>query len=168
MLYQAAPLTADRPQNFRAEFRATLALAVPLAAANLLQMMVHAIDVIFVARLGTVDLAAATLGVFMFNLTMYALIGLTSAAAPLLPAATRQLRAMRSRPMRLTGLLANRVRKAGSSSHRRSPSTRWGMAVSGEAKMTKTSSPLAASVSGHSFFRSAHHGSVSLRRPAAS
>ena len=36
MLEQAHPLTADRPQTFRAEFRATLALALPLAAANLL------------------------------------------------------------------------------------------------------------------------------------
>ena len=52
MLQQAAPLTAEPPQTLRKEFRATLALAVPLAAANLLQMLVHAIDVIFVARLG--------------------------------------------------------------------------------------------------------------------
>ncbi|WP_308458053.1 MATE family efflux transporter [Sphingomonas sp. NBWT7] len=61
-------------------------LAGPLVGANLLQMAVSAVDVIFVARLGTVDLAAATLGVFMFNLSMYALIGLTSAASPLIAA----------------------------------------------------------------------------------
>jgi MATE family multidrug resistance protein len=86
MLEQATPLTADRPQNFRAEFRATLALAVPLAAANLLQMMVHAIDVIFVARLGDKDLAASSLGVSIFGLLLWTGTGLVSAAAPLIAA----------------------------------------------------------------------------------
>ena len=42
-------------------------------------MAVYAIDVIFVARLGTRRLAAATLGVFLFGLLMWALIGLTGA-----------------------------------------------------------------------------------------
>lgn len=86
MLQQATPLTADRPQSFRAEFRATLALAVPLAAANLLQMMVHAIDVIFVARLGDKDLAASSLGVSIFGLLLWTGTGLVSAAAPLIAA----------------------------------------------------------------------------------
>lgn len=85
-LAASTPLTADRPQTDRAEFRALARLAGPLVAANLLQMAVAAVDVIFVARLGTVDLAAATLGVFTFNLLLYALIGLTSAAAPLIAA----------------------------------------------------------------------------------
>ncbi|ONF95830.1 MATE family efflux transporter [Sphingomonas jeddahensis] len=80
------PLTGARPANDRAELSALARLAGPLVGANLLQMAVSAVDVIFVARLGTVDLAAATLGVFMFNLSMYALIGLTSAAAPLIAA----------------------------------------------------------------------------------
>lgn len=80
------PLTGDRPATDRAELGALARLAGPLVAANLLQMAVAAVDVIFVARLGTVDLAAATLGVFAFNLLMYALIGLTSAAAPLIAA----------------------------------------------------------------------------------
>jgi MATE family multidrug resistance protein len=74
------------PQTARGELAALAWLAGPLVAANLLQMAVAAVDVIFVARLGTVDLAAATLGVFVFNLLMYALIGLTSAAAPLIAA----------------------------------------------------------------------------------
>lgn len=82
----ATPLTAGRPPTDRAELGALAWLAGPLVAANLLQMAVSAVDVIFVARLGTVDLAAATLGVFVFNLLMYALIGLTSAAAPLIAA----------------------------------------------------------------------------------
>jgi MATE family multidrug resistance protein len=80
------PLTGARPSTDRAELSALARLSGPLVGANLLQMAVSAVDVIFVARLGTVDLAAATLGVFMFNLSMYALIGLTSAAAPLIAA----------------------------------------------------------------------------------
>jgi len=86
MLEQATPLTADRPQDFRAEFRATLALAVPLAAANLLQMLVHAIDVMFVARLGDTELAASSLGVSIFGLLLWTGTGLVSAAAPLIAA----------------------------------------------------------------------------------
>lgn len=81
-----APLTAHRPATAGSEARALALLAGPLVAANLLQMAIAAVDVIFVARLGTVDLAAATLGVFVFNLLMYAMIGLTSAAAPLVAA----------------------------------------------------------------------------------
>lgn len=81
-----APLTADRPATARDEAAALARLAGPLVAANLLQMAIAAVDVIFVARLGTVDLAAATLGVFLFNILMYAMIGLTSAAAPLVAA----------------------------------------------------------------------------------
>lgn len=86
MREQAHPLTADRPQNFRAEFRATWALALPLAAANLLQMMVHAIDVIFVARLGDAALAASSLGVSIFGLLLWTGTGLVGAAAPLIAA----------------------------------------------------------------------------------
>ena len=41
----------------RIAFLLGMALALPLAAANLLQMLVHAIDVIFVARLGDAALA---------------------------------------------------------------------------------------------------------------
>ena len=83
----AAPaLIAPRPDSARDELRALVRLAGPLVGANLLQMAVAAVDVIFVARLGTVELAAATLGVFLFNLLMYSMIGLTSAAAPLMAA----------------------------------------------------------------------------------
>ena len=81
-----AVLEGPPPATARDELRALLRLAGPLVGANLLQMAVAAVDVIFVARLGTVDLAAATLGVFLFNLLMYAMIGLTSAAAPLIAA----------------------------------------------------------------------------------
>ena len=81
-----APLAGSAPASDRAELGALSRLAVPLVGANLLQMAVSAVDVIFVARLGTRDLAASTLGVFLFNLLMYAMIGLTSAAAPLIAA----------------------------------------------------------------------------------
>ena len=81
-----APLTGSAPATTGEEFRALVRLAGPLVGANLLQMAVAAVDVIFVARLGTVELAAATLGVFLFNVLMYATIGLTTAAAPLIAA----------------------------------------------------------------------------------
>ena len=81
-----APLAGPAPASAREELRALVRLAGPLVGANLLQMAVSAVDVIFVARLGTRDLAASTLGVFLFNLLMYAGIGLTSAAAPLIAA----------------------------------------------------------------------------------
>jgi MATE family multidrug resistance protein len=61
-------------------------LALPLAAANLLQMLVHAIDVIFVARLGDAALAAASLSVAIFGLLVWSGSGLVGAAAPLIAA----------------------------------------------------------------------------------
>ena len=79
-------VTGPAPATLKGEMRALVWLAGPLVGANLLQMAVSAVDVIFVARLGTVELAAATLGVFLFNILMYALIGLTSAAAPIIAA----------------------------------------------------------------------------------
>ena len=63
-----------------------LGLAVPLAAANLLQMLVYAIDVIFVARLGEQALAAASLATTLFGLMMWCFSGLTGACAPLIAA----------------------------------------------------------------------------------
>lgn len=70
----------------RAELGATLRLAAPLAAANLLQMLVYAIDVIFVARLGEQALAASSLATTLFGLMMWCTIGLTGACAPLIAA----------------------------------------------------------------------------------
>lgn len=63
-----------------------LALAVPLAGANLIQMAVYAIDVIFVARLGPEALAASSLSVSVFGLLMWSMTGLVGAAAPLIAA----------------------------------------------------------------------------------
>lgn len=66
------------------EFRATLALAGPLAAANLLQMLTYAVDVIFIARLGDEPLAASALAVSLFGLVLWAMTSLTGAVAPLI------------------------------------------------------------------------------------
>src|SRR3546814_11611458 len=66
MLHQAT-MTAERPQGFRAEFRATLALAWPLVLTNLTMSLIGATDVLMVGWLGPTELAAASLG---FNLSM--------------------------------------------------------------------------------------------------
>ncbi|KQS02910.1 MATE family efflux transporter [Sphingomonas sp. Leaf357] len=79
-------LTGPPPTTAGDELRALLRLAIPLAAANLLQMAVYAIDVIFVARLGPVELAAATLGVYLYSVAMWALSGLVGACAPVIAA----------------------------------------------------------------------------------
>lgn len=70
----------------RAELRALVALALPMAGANLVQMMVYAVDVIFVARLGPEPLAASSLSVSIFGLMMWSMTGLIGAAAPLIAA----------------------------------------------------------------------------------
>lgn len=68
------------------ELKAMAALALPLAGANLIQMAVYAVDVIFVARLGTEALAASSLAVTVFGLLMWSMTGLVGAAAPLIAA----------------------------------------------------------------------------------
>lgn len=78
----AQPLA--RNALWRTELSATLALAGPLALANLLQMLVHAVDVIFVARLGERELAASALGISLFGLLMWAFSGLTGITAALI------------------------------------------------------------------------------------
>mgnify|MGYP002785155770 CR=1 FL=1 len=75
------PLSSE---GWRDEIGATLRLALPLALANLLQMLVHAVDVIFVARLGEVELAASALGISVFGLLMWAFSGLTGMVAALI------------------------------------------------------------------------------------
>ena len=73
-----------RSDGWREEALATLRLAGPLAAANLLQMLVYAIDVIFVARLGERELAASSLGIALFGLMMWSFSGLTGIVAALI------------------------------------------------------------------------------------
>lgn len=80
------PLAGPPPATWRDELAALARLAGPLVGANLLQMAVYAVDVMFVARLGPVPFAAATLGVFLLGLMMWALIGFTGACAPIIAA----------------------------------------------------------------------------------
>mgnify|MGYP002127989610 CR=1 FL=1 len=96
-----APLTPPRTRGdgWRDELRATLRLSWPLAAANLLQMLTYAIDVIFIARLGEDQLAASALAVAVFGLVMWALCGLTGAVAPVAAAELGE-RAPALRPVR--------------------------------------------------------------------
>lgn len=80
------PLAGPAPASTRDELWALLRLSGSLVGANLLQMGVYAVDVMFVARLGAIDFAAATLGVFLFSLIMWAMIGFTGACAPIIAA----------------------------------------------------------------------------------
>ncbi len=80
-------LALKRDGDWRNEVFATLSLAWPLAAANLLQMLVWAIDVMFIARLGTVPLAAASLSFALFGTLMWAMTGLTGMVSALIAAA---------------------------------------------------------------------------------
>jgi len=70
----------------RLELGETLRLAAPLALANLLQMAVYAVDVIFVARLGEQALAAASLSTSLFGQMVWTFSGLTGAVAALMAA----------------------------------------------------------------------------------
>jgi MATE family multidrug resistance protein len=66
-----------------AELRATLALAAPLAAANLAQIAMGVTDSVMVGRLGTLPLAAAGLGGMLYFSGGIMLQGILSAVAPL-------------------------------------------------------------------------------------
>lgn len=80
------PLAGPASATWRDELAALVRLAGPLVAANLLQMAVYAVDVMFVSRLGPVPFAAATLAVFLLSLIMWALLGFTGACAPVIAA----------------------------------------------------------------------------------
>ena len=73
--------------GWRTELRATLALAWPLALANLLQMLIYATDVVFVARLGAFELAASSLAVSVLSIVAWALVGMVSMVSALIAAA---------------------------------------------------------------------------------
>ncbi|MFS0849607.1 MATE family efflux transporter [Novosphingobium panipatense] len=77
---------SDNIHPFRCELGATLRLAGPLAVANMLQMAVFAVDVIFVARLGQEALAASSLAIAIVAVLMMGLNGVTGAVAPLIAA----------------------------------------------------------------------------------
>ena len=82
---QPLPRMADqRSEGWRDEFRATLRLSWPLATANLLQMLIYAIDVFFVARLGEFELAASSLAIAVLSIVLWSFIGLTSMVSALI------------------------------------------------------------------------------------
>jgi MATE family multidrug resistance protein len=87
MSVKAAPAPPQpRGEGWRGEFAATLRLAWPLALANLLQMLIYAIDVFFVARLGEFDLAASSLAVAVLSIVIWALLGLVGMVSALIAA----------------------------------------------------------------------------------
>ena len=69
--------------GIRLELRATLALAAPLAAANLAQMAMAVTNTVMVGRLGAMPLAAAGLGGMLYFTGGVMLQGVLSAVAPL-------------------------------------------------------------------------------------
>jgi MATE family multidrug resistance protein len=73
-------------EGWHGEIVATLALAWPLVLANLAQMLVYAVDVIFVARLGAEALAAASLAVSLFGIVAWSLSGMSGMVAALIAA----------------------------------------------------------------------------------
>ena len=71
---------------WRREFAATLRLSWPLALAESGRYSTYAIDVIFIARLGSMPLAASALAVSVFGLVLWALSGLTGAVSAVIAA----------------------------------------------------------------------------------
>ena len=80
------PLSGSPAPTWRGELRALARLATPIVGANLLQMAVTSLDVLFVARLGTVEFAAATLGAFLFSLTLWSIGSMVAASSPIIAA----------------------------------------------------------------------------------
>jgi MATE family multidrug resistance protein len=81
---------ADRKVAWHNELRAMLALAWPLILANVTQQVIQATDVLLMGRLGATQLAAATLALnltFTFNVF---LLGLVTAASPMMATALGQ------------------------------------------------------------------------------
>lgn len=81
------------------ECRETAKLAWPLALANLLQMLTYAIDVMFIARLGSDQLAASALAIAIFGMLVWAMSGLAGSLSPM-AAAELGARAPALRPIR--------------------------------------------------------------------
>ena len=76
--------------DWSAELRSTLALAWPLILANLTQQLIQATDVLLMGRLGSTQLAAATLALnltFTFNIFF---LGLVTASSPMMATALGQ------------------------------------------------------------------------------
>ncbi|MDP8993630.1 MAG: MATE family efflux transporter [Pseudomonadota bacterium] len=77
--------TLDQDRRlWRAEARATLALAWPLILTNLAQALIHATDVVLLGWAGPRTLAAATLGINLYFAFLIFGMGLVTAAAPMM------------------------------------------------------------------------------------
>ena len=79
-------LQPSRPQRrlWRAELRATLALAWPLILTNVSQSLIQATDVLLLGRAGPGVLAAGTLGLNLYQAFLIFGIGLVLAASPII------------------------------------------------------------------------------------
>lgn len=71
-------------RRWRAEARATLALASPLILTNVAQALIHATDVVLLGWAGPRTLAAATLGVNIYFAFLIFGMGLVTASAPMI------------------------------------------------------------------------------------
>jgi MATE family, multidrug efflux pump len=80
------PRETTSPSPWRAEMRATLALAWPLILTNMAQSLIHATDVVLLGWAGAGTLAAGTLGVNIYLIFLIFGLGLVTAAAPMLAA----------------------------------------------------------------------------------
>lgn len=80
----APPETAGAISGWMSEARATLTLAWPLVLANLAAVAIHTTDVVMVAGLGAVPLAAAGIGVTLYFQVFMFCEGIAVAVAPML------------------------------------------------------------------------------------
>jgi MATE family multidrug resistance protein len=76
--------------EWRSEIRGTLALAWPLILANLTQQAIQATDVLLMGRLGSTQLAAATLALNLTWTFSIFLLGLITASSPMMATALGQ------------------------------------------------------------------------------
>jgi len=79
------------PSPIQREIRATLALAAPLAGANLAQMAMGLTNALMVGHLGGLALAAAGLGAGLYYTLVMVCQGVLTAVAPLAGACDRVL-----------------------------------------------------------------------------
>ena len=82
-----ASITSDERGAWLREARATLALAWPLILANLTQQLIQATDVVLLGRLGSTQLAAATLALNLTWTFSIFLLGLITASSPIMATA---------------------------------------------------------------------------------
>ncbi len=85
---KVAPAVKAAP--WRGELGATLALAWPLILANLTQQLIQATDIVLMGRLGSSQLAAATLALNLTFTLNLLLMGLITASSPMMATALGQ------------------------------------------------------------------------------